>query len=173
MSSTAVDPDGVEWSVRRRWYPWHRALSLRDLWSATPGGKKAGADEPPTEEAEESKLPKNVLLKALFIVAAAIILVVYSVGKVLFYTVVVILFLAGSVIELALAVIVMPMTLLLRLIGQRRWPVEIVRQGEHVTTRHAADFTAAGELRDGLIADIRRGMLPVDSKSPAVGSFED
>lgn len=169
MSSTAVDPDGVEWSVRRRWYPWRRALSLRDLWSASPAGKKAGTEEP----AEESTLPRNVVLKVFFIVAAAIVWIVYSVGKVLFYTAVVILFLAGSVIELVLAIIVMPITLLLRLIGQSRWPVEIGRQGEHVATRHAADFAAAGELRDGLLTDIGRGVLPTDSKSPAVGSFED
>lgn len=175
MSSTAVDPDGVEWSVRRRWYPWRRALSLRDLWSATPGGKKAEteADTTETTEPEESTLPKNFLLKAFFIVVAAIVWVVYSVGKLLFYTAVVVLFLVGSIIELAVALVVMPITLLLRVIGQSRWPVEIGRQGEHVLTRHADDFAAAGELRDGLITDIGRGLLPVDSKSPAVGSFED
>jgi len=34
VSPAAVDPAGVEWSVRRRWYPWRRMLSLRDLWSS-------------------------------------------------------------------------------------------------------------------------------------------
>ena len=169
MSSTAVDPDGVEWSVRRRWYPWRRALSLRDLWSSTPGGKKTETETEATES-EESTLPKNVLLKAFFIVAAAIVWVVYSVGKLLFYTAVVVLFLVGSIVELAVALVVMPITLLLRVIGQSRWPVEIGRQGEHVLTRHAEDFAAAGELRDGLIADIGRGLLPVVEKVPSADS---
>lgn len=175
MSSTAVDPDGVEWSVRRRWYPWRRALSLRDLWSSTPGGKKtelakAEAEETGTAESEESTLPKNFLLKAFFIVAAAIVWVVYSVGKLLFYTAVVVLFLVGSIVELAVALMVMPIALLLRAIGQSRWPVEIGRQGEHVLTRHAEDFAAAGELRDGLITDIGRGLLPVVEKVPSADS---
>ena len=182
MSSTAVDPDGVEWSVRRRWYPWRRALSLRDLWSSTPGGKKTEteldkteadkteAHETETTESAESTLPKNFLLKAFFIVVAAIVWVVYSVGKLLFYTAVVVLFLVGSIIELAVALIVMPITLLLRVIGQSRWPVEIGRQGEHVLTRHAEDFAAAGELRDGLLADIGRGLLPVVEKAPSADS---
>ncbi|KQY07167.1 hypothetical protein ASD37_13905 [Mycobacterium sp. Root135] len=169
MSSTAVDPDGVEWSVRRRWYPWRRALSLRDLWSSTPGGKKA-ASEADSTEPEESALPKNFLLKAFFIVAAAIVWVVYSIGKLLFYTAVVVLFLVGSIVELAVALVVMPIALLLRVIGQSRWPVEIGRQGEHVLTRHAEDFAAAGELRDGLLTDIGRGLLPVAEKVPSADS---
>ena len=169
MSSTAVDPDGVEWSVRRRWYPWRRALSLRDLWSSTPGGKKTETEADKTEP-EESSLPKNFLLKAFFIVAAAIVWVVYSVGKLLFYTAVVVLFLVGSIVELAIALVVMPIALLLRVVGQSRWPVEIGRQGEHILTRHAEDFAAAGELRDGLIADIGRGLLPVVEKVPSADS---
>ena len=169
MSSTAVDPDGVEWSVRRRWYPWRRALSLRDLWSSTPGGKKTESEADSTEP-EESTLPKNFLLKAFFIVAAAIVWVVYSIGKLLFYTAVVVLFLVGSIVELAVALVVMPIALLLRVIGKSRWPVEIGRQGEHVLTRHAEDFAAAGELRDGLLTDIGRGLLPVAEKVPSADS---
>jgi hypothetical protein len=165
VGSSAVDPAGVEWTVRRRWYPWRRALSLRDLWAATPGGKKAEADAEEATDTGESSLPKNFLLKAFLIVVAAIVWVVYSVGKLLFYTAVVVLFLAGSAIELALALIVMPIALLLRLIGQSRWPVEIGRQGEHFGTRHAEDFAAAGDLRDGLITDIGRGLLPVAEKA--------
>jgi hypothetical protein len=167
-----MDPDGVEWSVRRRWYPWRRALSLRSLWSSASGGKEAetDADETETTEPEDSTLPKNFLLKAFFIVVAAIVWVVYSVGKLLFYTAVVVLFLVGSIIELAVALVVMPIVLLLRVIGQSRWPVEIGRQGEHVLTRHAGDFAAAGELRDGLITDIGRGLLPVVEKAPSADS---
>ena len=102
--------------------------------------------------------------------AAAIVWVVYSVGKLLFYTAVVVLFLVGSIVELAVALVVMPIALLLRVIGQSRWPVEIGRQGEHVLTRHAEDFAAAGELRDGLLTDIWRGLLPVVEKVPSADS---
>jgi hypothetical protein len=172
-----VDPGGVQWTVRRRWYPWRRALSLRDLWSSTPGGKKAGGEEADGKKAEadadeatgaeESALPKNFLLKVFVIVTAAAVWVVYGAGKLLFYTVVVLLFLAGSLVELALAVLVMPITLLLRLIGQARWPVEIGRHGEHFGTRHAGDFAAAGELRDKLITEIGSGVLPAAEKASA------
>jgi hypothetical protein len=167
VGSSAVDPDGVEWTVRRRWYPWRRALSLRDLWSSTPGGKKAEPDAGEATDAEESSLPKNFLLKAVVIVAAAAVWIVYGAGKLLFYTAVVLLFLAGSLIELAFAVAIMPITLLLRLIGQARWPVEIGREGEHFGTRHAGDFAAAGELRDALITEIGRGVLPAAEAASA------
>ncbi|MET0476082.1 MAG: hypothetical protein ABW001_15730 [Mycobacterium sp.] len=164
--SSAVDPDGVHWSVRRRWYPWRRALSLRDLLSATPGAKKAQeGDSADAADAQESTLPRNFLLKVLFVVAAATVWIVYGVGKLLFYVVVVLLFLVGSVIELVFALIVMPIALLLRLIGLNRWPVEIGRQGEHFGTRHARDFAAAGELRNGLLDEIERGVLPADRQA--------
>jgi hypothetical protein len=163
MGAAIVDPDGVPWTVRRRWYPWRRALSLRDLVSNPPGATKAEPAE--SQPAEETALPRNVLLKALFIAAAAIVWVGYAVGKVLFYTAVVVLFLVGSVIELVLALVVMPITLLLRVIGQNSWPVEVSRQGEHVATRHAPDFAAAGELRDATIAEIERGELPVAQRT--------
>ena len=179
-SEDVVDPDGVTWSVRRRWYPWRRALSLRDLWDATPGGKKADPAEPAPADAEESELPRNLLLKVSFVVLAAIVWVVYGIGKLLFYTVVVVLFLVGSLVEGALELVVMPITLLLRLIGIGTWPVDIGRDGERFDTRHADDFAAAGQLRDGLLADIRRGIRPTapppslgDSKTESVGSFED
>jgi hypothetical protein len=187
VSSAVVDPDGVRWSVRRRWYPWRRALSVRDLWSAAPGGRKAdpdgGAEDTDAAEpsgVQEPKLPRNFLLKASFVAIAAIVYVVYGLGKLLFYTVVVVLFLVGSVIDLVLALAITPVVLLLRTIGHGHWPVEIGRQGEHFGTRHAPSFAAAGEMRNGLLDEIGRGVLPAapqasrpDSKSHAVGSFED
>jgi len=131
VSPGAVDPAGVEWSVRRRWYPWRRMLSLRDLWSSA-----SREDEDPAPEApapEPSALPRNVVLKVLLVV-------------------------------------VMPIVLAARVFGRRGWPVEIGRLGEHVSTRHAAGFTAAGALRDGLLADIERGVLPVAAASSAADS---
>ncbi|MBJ7339791.1 hypothetical protein [Mycolicibacterium sp.] len=165
MGSSVVDPGGIQWTVRRRWYPWRRALSLRDLWSSTPGGKKPDTDD--ETPAEDSSLPKNIVLKVLFVAAAAVVWVGYGIGKLLFYAIVVVLFLVGSVIELALALVVMPITLLLRVIGRGRWPVEISRQGEHFGTRHADDFAGAGELRAAMIDGIGRGVLPVADEAAA------
>jgi hypothetical protein len=116
---------------------------------------------------ETAALPKNFLLKAFFLVVAAIVWVAYGVGKLLFYTAVVLLFLVGSVVELLLALMIMPITLLLRTFGLGHWPVEIGRQGEHVGTRRARDFAAAGALRDGLISEIERGELPDEQTASA------
>jgi hypothetical protein len=160
-----VDPDGVTWNVRRRWYPWRRHMSLREFWTSTP---TEPTPEPPEEaEPEDSSLPRNVVAKVLLVALAAVVWVVYHVGKVLFYTVVVVLFLVISLIELALEIVVMPITLALRVVGAARWPVEIGRQGKHFGTRHAKDFPAAGELRDGLAARIQRGDPPSDQQASA------
>jgi len=161
VSTGAVDPDGIEWSVRRRWYPWRRALSLRDLWSSASGSGTTDAVAETADADEEPNLPKNVALKAFLVAIAAVLWVVYGVGKLLFYTGVALLFFVGSVVELAVALVVMPITLSLRVFGANGWPVDVVRQGEHVLTRRAKDFAEAGDVRDGLIADIGRGVLPV------------
>jgi len=52
-----VGPDGKVWTVRRRWFPWRRALSLRALWHSTP-------DEP-AEEPSESTGPENPVLAVI------------------------------------------------------------------------------------------------------------
>lgn len=140
-------------------------MSLRELWATT---QKDSPPEPTDAEAgEDSSLPRNVVAKAFFVVLAAIVWVVYSLGKVLFYTAVVVLFLVISVAELVLEIIVMPITLALRVLGLAHWPVEITRQGKHFGTRRAKDYAAAGELRDGLVAQIRVGDLPPDQQPSA------
>ncbi|MET0453938.1 MAG: hypothetical protein ABW137_19070 [Mycobacterium sp.] len=75
-------------------------------------------------------------------------------GRLLSYTIVVVLFLVFSLLELAPAVTIMPITLLLRVFGVSTWPAEIGRAGARLATRHAGDFAAAGALRAGLSADI-------------------
>jgi hypothetical protein len=34
--SRVTDPDGTAWTVRTRWFPWRRALSLRTMWHSAP-----------------------------------------------------------------------------------------------------------------------------------------
>jgi hypothetical protein len=78
------------------------------------------------------------LLEALLIVVAAIVWVVYGVGKLLFYTAVVLLFLAASVIELALALAIMPIMVLLR-----DWAESLARR-DRAPGRALRDATCAG-----------------------------
>jgi hypothetical protein len=163
-----VDPDGITWNVRRRWYPWRRNMSLRELWAYTQSDDTdAEPDQTDAVEPEDSTLPRNIVAKVFFVVLAGIVWVVYSVGKVLFYTAVVALFLVISVIELILEIVVMPVTLILRAVGAAKWPVEIDRRGKHFGTRHAKDYGAAGELRDGLVAQIQAGRLAPDQQTSA------
>jgi hypothetical protein len=46
VAQTVTDPDGKTWTVRRRWFPWRRALSLRSLWHSTPEADKPSAATP-------------------------------------------------------------------------------------------------------------------------------
>jgi hypothetical protein len=163
-----VDPHGIAWNVHRRWYPWRRNMSLRELWAHTQSDDTdAEPEKTDAVESEDSSLPRNIVAKVFLVVLAAVVWVVFHVGKVLFYTAVVALFLAISVIELILEIIVMPVTLVLRVIGATKWPVEIHRKGKHFGTRHAKDYGAAGELRDGLVTQIREGKLVSDQQASA------
>jgi uncharacterized membrane protein YgcG len=140
-------------------------MSIRELWATT---QKESEPEPTdADEPEDSSLPRNIVAKVFFVVLAAIVWVVYSVGKVLFYTAVVVVFFVISLVELALELVVMPITLALRVLGMARWPVEIGREGRHFGTRHAKDYAAAGELRDGLATQIEGGHLPSDQQPSA------
>lgn len=166
-TGNVVDPAGVAWIVRRRWYPWRRNMSLRELLAYTKNDTQQEPEATDAEKPEESSLPRNVVAKVFFVVLAAIVWVVYGVGKMLFYMAVVVLFLIISLMELVLELLVMPITLVLRVLGVSRWPVEIDRQGKHFGTRHAKDYGAAGELRDGLVEQIQGGDLPSDQQASA------
>lgn len=162
-----IDPSGVTWRVSRRWYPWRRNFSLRDFLTSEPKPDAAPAEpaDPPASEAPD--LPKNIVLKVLFLLAGVVVWIVVGVSKVVFYTGVVVLFLAISVVELVLALAIMPIAMLLRVLGMARWPIEIGRGGKHFATRHAGDFGAAGVLRDRLSADIAEGTPPAGETAPA------
>jgi hypothetical protein len=38
-----VAPDGSAWTVRTRWFPWRRALSLTSIWHSTTDGDTSEA----------------------------------------------------------------------------------------------------------------------------------
>lgn len=137
-------------------------MSMRELWAYTQNDSQNESEPSPTdaETPADSSLPRNIVAKVFFVVLAALVWVGYTVGKVLFFAAVVVLFFVISVIELVLELVVMPITLTLRVLGMARWPVEIGCQGKHFGTRHAKDYAAAGELRDGLATQIEGGDLP-------------
>lgn len=158
---SVVDPSGVRWRVRRRWYPWRRMFSVRDFLAT---------DAAPTEPADEGSeptppdLPKNVVAKVLFLLVGVVVWIVMGIGRVLLYAAVLLLFAAASLIEWLAELLVMPIAVLLRLFGIARWPVEIGSRGKHFATEHAGDFAAAGVLRDRMVADIAAGRTPPDER---------
>lgn len=167
-----VDPAGVRWRVRRRWYPWRRMLSVRGLLTSEPTepsepGEPTEPSEPGAPERTKPDMPANIVGKALFLLLGVVVWIVVGVAKLLFYTAVVLLFLIASLAEFALQLLLMPIALLLRLVGAARWPVEIGRRGAHFATQHADGFSAAGDLRDRLTGDITAGTPPPREPAPA------
>jgi hypothetical protein len=162
-----VDPAGVRWRVRRQWYPWRRRASLIDAWNSSPAEPAETEETTPESKSSDSGLPKNFLLKAILIAVAFIVWAVVGIGKVLLYSVLALLFVAASLIELVAELIAMPIVLLLRLLGAARWPVQISRKGEHFATRYADDFATATALRDDVAGRIEAGDLPVTDAAPA------
>jgi hypothetical protein len=152
-----IDPAGVTWRVSRRWYPWRRNLSLRDLLTTSPTVQDEAVQDEVVESTAEPDLPRNSVLKVLFLLLGVVVWIVVGLGKIVFHTGVVALFLVASLVELALALLVMPVAMGLRLAGMARWPVEIGRGGKHFATDYAGDFAAAGALRDRVSAEIAAG----------------
>lgn len=161
-----VDPSGVTWRVTRRWYPWRRNLSLRDFLTAEPKAEPDVAEDEAAVGGDAPDLPKNIVLRVLFLLLGVVVWIVVGLGKVLFYTGVVVLFLAASLVELVLALLITPIAVLLRLAGMARWPVEIIGGGKHFATEHAGAFGAAGALRERLAEDIAAG-VPVPAEHPS------
>ena len=175
-----VDPAGVHWRVRRRWYPWRRALSFRDALSTTPD--EAPSTDPeaqvdaaaPTasegtggsERTKDPDVPRNLVLRVLFYALGLVLWIVVGVAKLVFYVGVVALFVVISLLELVLELLVMPFVLLLRLVVEARWPVEITRQGKHFATKHASDLAEAANLRDELAQQLEGG-TPLDERTSA------
>lgn len=147
-------PDGSAWTVRRRWYPWRRALSLKALWNSTPSDDKAADTSAARDES-----PQNAVVHAIFVVLAAIVWLVVQAGKAVLILLAVIVAVTLSTVDLVLQLLVMPFVLLARAVNVMRWPVQIDREKQHFRTEHARGFSAAASLRDELVAQIQRGTL--------------
>jgi hypothetical protein len=147
--SRVTGPDGEAWTVRRRWFPWRRALSLRALWHSTPDGDK------PDEAATESTGPTNPVLA----VVGVLLWLVITAGKAVLILLAAAIAITLSVTDLIVQLLVMPFVLLARACGMLRWPVQVERKHQFVRTEFADGFDAAAVLRDDLSAKIQRGEL--------------
>jgi hypothetical protein len=154
--------------VRRRWYPWRRLMSFRETLSDSPADPATpAAPQPEADGSSDAVLPRSLLLKALLIPLAAIVWVLFGVGKLLLYSGAIVLFVVISLAELVLELIAMPLVLLLRVLGVARWPVQINRHGKHFATRYADHLAAATALRDEVADQIAMGSLPSEEPAPA------
>jgi hypothetical protein len=156
-------PDGSTWTVRRRWYPWRRALSLQAIWHSTPDGT---ASEPTTTDSDDSKSSRNPIVHAILVVLAAAIWLVIQAGKAMFIALVALIVVVLSLADLILQLLVMPFVLLARACGVMRWPVQIEREKKHFRTEHADGFDDAAALRDDLAARIQSGALAPEPAEP-------
>lgn len=156
-------PDGSTWTVRRRLYPWRRALSLQAIWHSMPDGT---ASEPTATDSDESESSGNPIVHAILVVLAAAIWLVIQAGKAMFIALVALVVVVLSLADLILQLLVMPFVLLARACGVMRWPVQIEREKKHFRTEHADGFDAAATLRDDLAARIQSGALAPEPAEP-------
>jgi Flp pilus assembly protein TadB len=157
--SRVAGPDGKTWTVRRRWFPWRRALSLRTLWHSTPDGDKADDDATPTEGAAKSEKSGNLFATIVLGTIGGLLWLVITAGKAALILLAAVVAIVLSVTDLVLQLLVMPFVLLARACGVMRWPVQVEREHQFVRTEFADGFDAAAALRDDLSTQIQRGDL--------------
>jgi hypothetical protein len=160
--SQVTDPDGKAWMVRRRWFPWRRALSLRSIWHSMPDGDKPGEDTEANAESAESESSGNPVLNAILTIVGLLLWLVVTAGKAVLILLAAIVVIALSLADLILQLLAMPFVLLARVCGVMRWPVQVEREHQFVRTEFADGFDAAAALRDGLSTQIQCGELIVE-----------
>ena len=158
--SRVTGPDGKSWTVRRRWFPWRRALSLRSLWHSTPDSDTPAEDAKP--ESSEPEKSGNLFLTIVLGTIGGLIWLVITAGKAVLILLAAVLAITLSMVDLVLQLLVMPFVLLARVCGMMRWPVQVEREHQFVRTELADGFDAAAALRDDLSMQIQRGELMAD-----------
>jgi hypothetical protein len=157
--SSVTDPDGKAWTVRRRWFPWRRALSLRSVWHSTPDGGKPGENATPANEGADSESSGNPVLNAILTPVGLLLWLVITAGKAVLILLAAVVVITLSLADLILQLLVMPFVLLARVCGVMRWPVQVEREHQFVRTEFADGFDSAAVLRDDLSTQIQRGEL--------------
>ncbi|PXX00885.1 hypothetical protein C8E89_13127 [Mycolicibacterium moriokaense] len=153
-------PDGKGWTVRRRWFPWRRALSVRSIWHSTPDGDKPADDA--NAETTESESSGNPVVNAILTGIGLLLWLVITAGKAVLILLAAIVVITLSLADLILQLLVMPFVLLARVCGVMRWPVQLEREHQFVRTEFADGFDAAAVLRDDLSTQIQRGELTAE-----------
>jgi hypothetical protein len=157
--STVTDREGKAWTVRRRWFPWRRALSVRSIWHSTPDSDKPDDDATPANEGAESKSSGNPVLNAILTIVGLLLWLVVTAGKAVLILLAAVVVITLSLADLILQLLVMPFVLLARVCGVMRWPVQLDTEHQFVRTEFADGFDSAAVLRDDLSARIQRGEL--------------
>jgi hypothetical protein len=155
-------PDGSTWTVRRRWYPWRRALGLQAIWHGIPDSKPSETSTGSTDATSS----RNPIVRGILVVLGALIWLVMQAGKAVIIAVVALVVVVLSLADLILQLLVMPFVLLARAFGVMRWPVQIEREKKHFRTEHADGFDAAADLCDDLAARIQSGALAPEPAEP-------
>lgn len=153
-----VTPDGATWTVRRRWLPWRRPISLREMLHS-PSTDDTNTDATPAQEAKEP----GIVLRVLQLTVGVVLWLIIGAGKLIFYTLAVVLVLVIWLLDSALQLVVLPFILLARATGLARWPVQVERDYKHVRTEYADGFAAAQTLREDLSGQVAAGAIAVPS----------
>ncbi len=161
--SRVVGPDGVAWTVRRRWFAWRRALGLREVWYSSTANSATSDSDSGSDSKPDTERGNPVARAALTVVGLALWLIITG-GKAVLIAIAVVLVVIASTVDLALQILVLPVAVAARLAGIARWPVQVERDNLHVRTEHARTYGAAAALRDELVAQIRAGSPPLNLK---------
>lgn len=151
-----VAPDGATWTVRRRWLPWRRPISLREMLHSPSNPSTDGAEAAPVEQ--ETKEP-GIVLQVLQLTVGVVLWLIIGAGKLTFYTLAVVLVLLIWLLDTALQLLVLPVVLIARATGLARWPVQVEREYKHVRTEYADGFAAAQTLRADLSGQVEAGAI--------------
>jgi hypothetical protein len=103
-----TDPEGKAWTVRRRWFPWRRALSVRSIWHSTPDSDKPDDDATPANEGAESKSSGNPVLNAILTIVGLLLWLVVTAGKAVLILLAAVVVITLSLADLILQLLVMP-----------------------------------------------------------------
>jgi hypothetical protein len=155
-------PDGATWTVRRRVLPWRRPISLREMLHSPSDAAAADADD--AAPAEETKEP-GIVLQVLQLTVGVVLWLAIGAGKLVFYSLAVVLVLAIWLVDAALQLLVLPLMLVARVCGLARWPVQVEREYKHVRTEYADGFAAAETLRDELSAQVAAGAITAPAEA--------
>lgn len=158
-----VAPDGAIWTVRRRWLPWRRPISLREMLHSP---SNAPASDPSEAAPVAETAEPGIMLRVLQLTVGVVLWLIIGAGKLIFYTLAVVLVLVIWLLDTALQLVVLPVMLIARATGVARWPVQVEREYKHVRTEYADGFASAETLRADLSGQVEAGTITAPTDQP-------